>query len=64
MKIKYRVVRDNYAGYEVQSWRWWFPFWVMCHGFDGYITNTHISLEKAKEFITNKKNNKKVLYKE
>jgi hypothetical protein len=41
---KYRIVTDRYAGYEVQVWRWWFPFWleVGC--------NTHPTLERARAF--------------
>jgi hypothetical protein len=23
-----RIVTDLYCGYEVQVWRWWFPFWI------------------------------------
>ena len=47
MKLKkYRVVRDTYLGYECQIWRLWWPFWCQM-GF----TNTHISIEKAKEYI-------------
>lgn len=42
---KYRVVIDAYAGYEVQTWRVWFPFWIQGN------TNTHRSLEQAKEYI-------------
>lgn len=50
MKIKfkkYRIVKDNYCGFECQVWRLWFPFWIQM-GF----TNTHTSLEKAKEYIS------------
>ena len=46
---KYRIVTDNYCGYEVQIWRWWFPFWVQVWE-SGHI-NTHRSIEEAKEFI-------------
>lgn len=42
---KYRIVRDGYAGYEVQTWRLWFPFWIQGR------TNTHISLESAKKYL-------------
>lgn len=55
MKIKltrYRVVRDRYAGYEVQKWRLWFPFWIQC----GFV-NTHLSLEAAQQYIELHKNN-------
>lgn len=60
--MKYRIVRDNYAGYEVQVWRWWFPFYIQCGDVDG-ICNTHMSLESAKEFIK-KRRSKKVVWKE
>ncbi len=46
--MKLRVVRDIYAGYEVQAWRWWFPFWMQCG-----TSNTHSSLEKAIEYAKN-----------
>jgi hypothetical protein len=47
MKNKYRIVRDAYLGYEAQVKFWWFPFvwWQMNH------TNTHGSVEQAREFI-------------
>jgi hypothetical protein len=44
--IRYRIVRDRYAGFECQKWRLWFPFWVQM----GY-TNTHPSIEKAISYI-------------
>lgn len=53
---RYRIVRDNYAGYEVQSWRWWFPFWVQG------TTNTHRTVERAKQYIEYKKNGGVVEY--
>ena len=40
----YRIVTDEFAGYEVQSWRWWWPFWVQ-----GTI-NTHSSIAEAEEY--------------
>ena len=43
---KYRIVRDRYLGYECQVWRLWFPFWVQMD-----FTNTHSTIENAKEFI-------------
>jgi hypothetical protein len=42
---EYRIVRDNYAGYEVQARRWWFPFWVQCD-----FSNTHTTIERAEEW--------------
>ena len=46
MKTRYRIVKDNYCGYEVQVWRWYFPFWKQL-GF----CNTHPSVEKARQYI-------------
>lgn len=43
----YRIVRDHFAGYEVQVWRWWFPFWVQPR------TNTHCSVEGARRWAMN-----------
>jgi hypothetical protein len=40
---RYRIVRDNYAGYEVQCWRFWFPVWIQCN-----LTNTHSTIEAAR----------------
>lgn len=45
MKNKFRIVTDRYAGYEVQTKKWWFPFWIMAGG-----TNTHPSLESAQRY--------------
>jgi hypothetical protein len=49
-KRRYRIVEDNYLGYEVQSRIWWFPFWLEYRDSIG-IANTHPSIEKAKAFI-------------
>ena len=49
-KTKYRVVRDAYAGYEVQAKKWWFPFWLEVG------TNTHLSLERAIKYVESLKN--------
>jgi hypothetical protein len=48
---KYRIVKDNFNGYECQVWRLWFPFWVQMN-----FSNTHTSIEKAKCFIENNSN--------
>ena len=45
-KTRYRVVPDNYAGYEVQIKRWWLPIWMQL-----YFINTHMPLESAKKMI-------------
>ena len=45
-KSKYRIVTDNYDGFECQHKRWWFPFWIQIN-----YSNTHRTLEKARNFI-------------
>ena len=56
MKLrKYRIVRDNFCGYECQVWRLWFPFWVQMN-----LVNTHISLASAINYI--EKCGKKVVW--
>lgn len=42
---KYRIVSDQFAGYEVQIWRIWWPFWIEL----GFV-NTHFSIESAREY--------------
>lgn len=47
-RIKYP---DGYLGYEAQIKKWWFPFfWFECYGFNRFC-NTHLSLQKAEDFI-------------
>ncbi len=48
---KYRIVRDAYAGFEVQRWFIWWPFWTM----SGFC-NTHSTVEKARAFAANNAN--------
>ena len=46
MKRKYRIVKDNFCGYEAQQWRWYWPFWTQL----GFV-NTHTSIEDARAYI-------------
>jgi hypothetical protein len=39
---KYRIVRDNFSGYEAQVWELWLPFWRQIN-----FANTSPSVEKA-----------------
>lgn len=48
MSAQYRIVRDDFAGFEVQQRRWWWPFWTQC-GF----TNTHLTVEAAERYAEN-----------
>lgn len=52
-KTKYRIVSDNFAGFEAQFKVWWFPFWLQCFG-----VNTRSTLESAIEVCKRHKNHK------
>ena len=57
MKTIFRIVSDEYLGYEVQKKRWWFPFWIQING--RYpLVNTSSSLEEANKVIKNHTNRK------
>lgn len=55
-KRRYRIIKDNYLGYEVQSRMWFLPIWIECSSEMGIMTNTYRSIEEAKEFIQNRVN--------
>lgn len=46
---RYRIVRDNYSGFEAQVKYWWWPFWLQID----YITgcNTSYTVEQAREVV-------------
>ena len=49
-KRRYRIVTDEYSGYEAQVKYWWFPFWFQLP--DTFRrTNTHSTVEQAEELI-------------
>ena len=61
----YRVIEDEFNGYEAQVKFWWFPYsWVqMWKGFSPI--NTWASLKEAQDFINNpksKRKNKRKIY--
>lgn len=57
LKKKYRIVRDKYAGYEVQFRFWWLPFiW-----FEAYGCNTHFTLESAEALARRHQTERKVV---
>ena len=47
--VRYRIVRDNYCGYECQKWRIWCPFWIQMD-----FTNTHPTVDGAIDYIKNR----------
>jgi len=55
---KYRIVKDKFCGFEVQCWRFYFPFWAEC--MEGGITNTNTTEAKAQDLI-DKKGGDKIL---
>ena len=48
--IRYRIVRDNCLGYEVQFKRRWWPFWLQCGAAGGWGINSHLTIEQAEKF--------------
>jgi len=47
---RYRIVTDNYLGFEVQESYLYF-FWKQSKGKFGRITNSFYTIEEAKEYI-------------
>ncbi len=50
MKNKYRIVNDDFAGYEVQIRYWWLPFFWFQKWHNGTI-NTWANIIDAKKWI-------------
>lgn len=44
MSREYRIVRDNYNGFEVQSRCWWWPLWTQGE------SNSHSTIEGAEAY--------------
>ena len=40
----WRIIQDEFAGYEVQWWIWWWPFWCQ------WYKNTHRTLDAARAY--------------
>ncbi len=57
MRAEYRIVADNWAGFEVQWRRWWWPFWEMP------VCNTHASIEAAERWARHFASNGKAVKK-
>ena len=45
-KRQFRIITDEFAGYEVQIRHWYWPFWTQAG-----LVNTHRTIEAAIEFI-------------
>ena len=54
-ETKYRIITDNYSGYEIQYKKWWMPFYMQssrsCLNIMGI--NTFMSVEQALKAVTN-----------
>lgn len=48
--MKYRIVRDNWCGYEVQYLKGWWIFKYWTQSINGSISNTFTTVGKAREF--------------
>lgn len=62
---KYRIVTDNYLGFEVQESLWFF-WWKPSEG-DSSVTNSYYTIERAKEHIEwlkRKPSKQKIVYTE
>ena len=55
--VKYRVVKDNYSGFEVQQ-RFLWIFWKQSEGRNFMTSNTFSTLDEAKEWIKELKKGK------
>lgn len=51
LKNRYRIVADDYSGYECQVKFWWFPVVWFQMSKNGTGTNTFYSVEEAEKFI-------------
>ena len=58
---KYRIVADEWAGYEIQKKRWWYPFWRQI-GYGGLCTNTFSTYDIALEVLKKHKEGIKLYY--
>lgn len=45
-KTKYRIVPDNYKGFQIDYKLWWWPFWIQWDR-----ANTFSTLEEAEAVI-------------
>ena len=50
LKIKYRIITDEYCGFKAQIKYWYWPFWIELKE-KGELSNTHSSIKDAIEFI-------------
>ena len=56
-KRQYRIVTDNFGGFEVQKRLWYYPFWFQIRSEKRHCVNTHISIEQSEKLIEMDKTN-------
>ncbi len=55
----YRIMPDNWLGFECQKRVWWFPFWLQMGTKNHYLSNTFETREQAEELISQNKGSRK-----
>lgn len=56
-KRQYRIVTDNFSGFEVQKRLWYYPFWFQIRSENRLPVNTHKTIESAEKLIEMDKTN-------
>lgn len=54
-KTKYRIVPDDFAGWEAQGKPWWSPFWIELGRGSSFGINSHVTIEHARAFINQRR---------
>lgn len=54
---QYRIVKDDFCGFEVQKRVWYFPFWFQIRDVKGLTTNTNTTIDEAEKLIEIDKTN-------
>lgn len=50
-KTKWRVVTDNYSGYEIQKKFWWLPVWLQANRYGEVGVGTFCTVDEAMRTI-------------
>jgi len=50
-KKQYRIVTDEFNGFEVQKRLLYFPFWFQIKGRQGFHTNSQTTIKESEELI-------------
>lgn len=53
---KYRIVIDNYLGYQVEVWKVWFPIWLQLDGVNTFSSVTDAT-NFAEQYVNGTKTN-------